>query len=166
MCFKKQPDKWRDFTPTAEYLAVVKDLTSITKLWKYTTDKYDYISDEVDYWKTPLEFMSDEGGRDCEDWSRWYVDILVRIQKLEGARWVLFSGYNNARWGKELNSHAMCIFPYKGKFAVLDVEQFQDGYENYIEAGHRTFPNGITYVEERNYLGEILSKKRKWIGTF
>ena len=166
MCFKRQEDKWQKFIVTKEYLDKVKHLTSIALLLKWTTEKYDYIKDAVDYWKTPIEFMSPEGGRDCEDWARWYLEVLVRIIKIVGARFVLFSGYNYARWGKKLTHHAMCIFPYKGKYAVLDVEQFQAGYKDYIEAGKRTFPDGITRVEERNYLGEILSVKRKWIGTF
>lgn len=112
--------------------------------------------------------LADSGviSHNCEDWARWYVDILVRIQKKEDARFIIHSGYNKARWGDELHHHAICVFKYQGKYAVLDVKQFASGYESHLATGYRMFPDGITRMEIRDWQGKILEKKRKWIGVF
>ena len=163
MCFKKH--KWRKFEPTAEYLSVISGLTSISKLYNYSKENFIYIPELKDYWKNPIEFMNDGGG-DCEDWVRWYVDILVRIVKLEGARFIIHSGYNKKRWGNEVNHHAICVLPYRGKYAVLDVKQFASGYEDYMATGYRTFPDGITRMEVRDWQGKILEKRYQLFGVF
>jgi len=163
MCFRKQPDKWKQFEPTQEYLDTIKPLTSIVKLWDYSKTHFNYKGDIKDYWCTPIEFLAAKDG-DCENWCRWYVDILVRVINQDGARFIIHSGYNKARWGDKLNHHAICVFPYKDKYAVLDVKQFASGYEDYIATGRRMFPDGLTYQEVRDWAGRILSKKRRLFG--
>lgn len=164
MCIFK--DKWpKDFEPTKQYLSVVSRLTSVLKLYNYSKDNFVYIAEKIDHWCDPIEFM-ENGGGDCENWTRWYVDILVRIQKKEDARFIIHSGYNKKRWGDELHHHAICVFKYQGKYAVLDVKQFASGYESHLVTGYRMFPDGITRMVVRDWQGKILEKKRKWIGTF
>lgn len=162
MCFVI--NKWKSFEPTTKYLSVVSELTSILKFHNYSKIHFKYIAEKRDYWHTPVEFM-ENGGGDCEDWARWYVDILVRIQNKDDARFIVYSGYNKARWGDKKMHHAICVFPYQGKYAALDVTQFAFGYESQLATGYRTFPDGITRMEVRDAWGKILEKKRKWIGT-
>jgi len=158
MCFK---NKWQPFTPTQEYLDVVKDLISIKKLHEFLK-KYTWVSEVKDYWKTPYEFMLDSG--DCEDFARFAVDVLVRIIKVE-ARFVIYHGYNKARWqGKK--GHAVCVFPYRGKLAMFSNNSFKSGFDSYIDAGHYTFPDGLKFMEIRDSEGKILSKRNQWIGKF
>ena len=163
MCIKS---KWSNFTPTDEYLSVVSKLTSVDKLYNYS-QKFRYIAEKKDYWKTPVEFMNDGGG-DCEDWARWYVDILVRVQKIE-ARFVIHTGYNKERWGSEIwntKSHAICVFPHNGKLALFSNYEFKTRYKDYIETGYFTFPDGLKYLEIRNWQGKVLSRKFKLFKVF
>lgn len=157
-------NKWKDFEPTGGYLQIVNKLTSITKLHKYS-QKFKYIAEKHDYWKTPLEFMNDGGG-DCEDWARWYVDILVRIQEREDARFVIHGGYNKKRWGNKVVYHAITVLSYQGKLALFSNNEFKMGYKNFLDTGYFTFPDGIKYIEVRNWQGKILEKKHKWFGIF
>jgi hypothetical protein len=163
MCFHK--DKWQRFGPTKEYLDVVNELTSVTKLHNYSKNNFKYIAEVGDHWKTPFEFMNDGGG-DCEDWARWYVDILVRIQKINEARFIVHGGYNKKRWGDKKYHHAICVFPYQGKLALFSNNQFRTGYKDFMAIGYFTFPDGIKYMEVRDWQGKILEKKYKWIGIF
>ncbi len=164
MCFK-QKDKWQKFEPTQEYLDVVKLLTSIVKLWIYSKDNFVYIAEQKDKWKTPIEFMNDGGG-DCEDWARWYVDILVRIIKQDKARFIIYSGYNHEKNGNELKGHAITAFPYYGKLAIFSNNKFYSGFSDYVEIGHKYYPDGLRSMEVRNSEGKILEKKRPLFGTF
>jgi len=158
MCFK---NKWQQFTPTKEYLDVVKDLTSIKKLHEFLK-KYTWVSEVKDIWKTPYEFMLDSG--DCEDFARFAVDVLVRIIKAE-ARFVIYNGYNKARWqGKK--GHAVCVFPYRGRLAMFSNSSFKSGFADYIDAGHYTFPDGLKFMSIRDSEGKVISKRNQWIGKF
>jgi len=158
MCFQ---NKWQQFTPTQEYLDVVKELTSVKKLHEFLK-QYTWVSEVKDYWKTPYEFMLDSG--DCEDFARFAVDVLVRIIKIE-ARFVIYNGYNKARWqGKK--GHAVCVFPYRCKLAMFNNSSFKSGFTDYIDVGHYTFPDGLKYMEIRDWQGKILKKRSRLIGTF
>jgi len=164
MCIGIFKNKWKSFEPTIEYLSVVNGLNSVTKLHQYS-QKFKYIAEKKDYWKTPVEFYNDGGG-DCEDWARWYVDILVRIIKIDGARFVIHSGYDKARWGNKKKCHAICVFPYQGKFGVFSNNQLYIGLSGYEGAGHITFPDGLKYQEIRSWEGKVLEKKYQWFRTF
>ena len=158
-------NKWKSFEPTKEYLDVVSKLTSISKLYDYSKNNFKYIAEKKDYWRTPIEFMNDGGG-DCEDWARWHVDVLVRIQKINEARFVIHSGYNKKVWSNKCMCHAITVFPYSGKLALFSNNEFKIGYKDVIGACKYTFPDGLKYMEVRDWQGKILSKKWKLIGTF
>lgn len=156
-------NKWKDFQPSKKYLSIITNLTSVTKLYQYS-QRFKYIAEKKDKWKTPVEFMNDGGG-DCEDWVRWYVDILVRVIKIDKARFVIHSGYDKSRW-KGIKCHAICCFPYRSKLAVFSNNQLFTGLSSYEGAGHITFKDGLKYMEVRNYLGEVESRRNQWFGTF
>ena len=160
MCFKK--DKWKQFLATAEYLAVVSELDTVEKLSEYTR-WFTFTADVVDMWKTPVEVLENKGS-DCEDFARWYVDILTRVQGITEARFIVYNGLDNK---KRLTGHGVCVFPYQGKLAMFtnNVPPIL-GFKDFIEAGHYFYPNGLKYMECRDYAGKITYKKRKWIGTF
>lgn len=170
MCFKKK-DKWQKFEPTKQYLSIVSGLTSITKLHNYLkqfTPKAEKAG--RDYWKTPWEFIQNKNEpNDCEDFSRFAVDVLHRILNIKGARFVIHSGYDKERWGNNiwnLKCHAICVFPYQGKFAVFSNNQLYTGLNCYEGAGHITFPDGLKFQEIRDWQGKVLSRKFKIFGTF
>jgi len=165
MCIGVLKNKWKKFEPTAEYLSIVSGLTSILKLHNYSKNNFKYIAEKRDKWKAPIEFMADGGG-DCEDWARWYIDILVRIIKVDDPRFVIHSGYNKKRWGDKKMCHAITVLPYSGKLALFSNQIFKTRYQDFIGTGHYTFPDGLKYQEVRDWQGKVLEKKSQWFGTF
>ena len=167
MCTLK--NKWKDFTPTKQYLSIVSGLTSVTKLHNYLKQfKPKAEKPLLDYWKTPVEFVKDGEG-DCEDFARFAIDVLVRIQKINEARFVISSGYDKSRWGNKIwnvKCHAICVFPYKGKMATFDFNKLFIGLSNYEGAGHITFPDGLKFQEIRDWKGKVLKRKFKIFGVF
>ncbi len=154
MCFIR--DKWTKFEPTDKYLSTVKPLTSIVKLHNFIKI-YIYIPEKGDYWKTPIEFLNDGGG-DCDDFARFAVDVLVRIIGIKEAR---FLAYYSSKKG-----HAVCVFPYRGKYSVVSNKQLLHGFANYIDIGNYFFSK-LKRMEIRDWQGKILSKKGwKIFGTF
>lgn len=151
MCFK---DKWQPFTPTKEFLEATKDLTSIKKLHEFLKT-YTWIKEIKDYWKTPEEFLLESG--DCEDFSIFALYVLVKIG-VEEAR---FIAYYTTKKG-----HAICAFPYRGKLAIFSNNKFYSGFNDYIEIGHKYYPDGFKSYEVRDWQGKILEKRHKWIGKF
>lgn len=160
MCIFK--DKWKQFTPTAEYLAVVKDLTTINKLYQFI-QQFKRKEDIKDYWQTPEETLI-LLTYDCDDSMRFTVDVLKRVMGIE-AKGIIQSGYDYERWGKVKHCHAITVFPYQGSLAVFSNKRLYTGINSYEEAGYITFPDGLKYQEVRDWQGKILEKKRKWFGV-
>lgn len=161
-------NRWRKFEPTKEYLSIVKGLTSVDKLHNYLK-QFELKAEKGwnDYWKTPIEFIKNKDEpNDCEDFSIFAVDVLVRIIGIDGARLIIQSGYDKERWGNKCMCHAICVFPYRGKLAVFDFNNLHTGLSSYEDAGRITFKDGLKYQEVRDWKGKILSKKRQWIGIF
>ena len=157
MCFK---NKWTKFTPSTEYLQVVKGLTSVIKLRNFI-QKFQYTGEKGDIWQTPEEFLRNEH-LDCDDFMRFTVDVLVRIIGIEGARALIHYGYKN---GKKLG-HATTVFPYYGKLAMFSNKELKTGFDNYEDACRYTFPDGLKSIVVRDWQGKILSRKSKLIGIF
>lgn len=160
MCIR---NKWTKFIPSNEYLTLVKDITSVTKLHEFI-QRFKRKEDKADYWQTPEETLR-LLTYDCDDSMRFTIDVLKRVMGIE-AEGVIQSGYNYKRWGKVKYCHAITIFPYQGKFAVFSNRKLYIGINNYEEAGYLTFPNGLKYQEIRDWQGKILEKKYKWFGVF
>ena len=156
MCFK---NKWTKFTPSTEYLQVVKGLTSVIKLYNFI-QQFERKEDKTDYWQTPeetLELLT----YDCDDTMRFTVDVLKRIMDIE-AKGVEHYGYKN---GKKLG-HATTVFPYYGKLAMFSNKEFKIGFDSYEDACRYTFPDGLKSIVVRDWQGKILSRKSKLIGIF
>ena len=62
--------------------------------------------------------------------------------------------------------HAITVFPYQGKLAIFSNKELKTGFDSYTDAGHYTFKDGLKSYIIRDYLGKILSKKSKLVGTF
>ena len=170
MCFIFK-NKWKDFEPTAEYLSVVKDLTSVTKLHNYLKQfKWQGEKWFKDYWKTPWEFIQNKDkDNDCEDFARFAVDVLVRIIGIKGARFIIQSGYNKKMWGNwiwNVKCHAICVFEWQGKFAVFSNTKLYTGINSIEDAGKILFKDGLKYQEIRNSEGKILKKRYQLFGIF
>ena len=166
MCIR---NKWTKFIPTTEYLAIVKPLTSVTKLNNFLK-QFKWQGEKGDHWKTPWEFIQNKDkDNDCEDFVRFIIDVLVRVIGIKGARFVIQSGYDKERWGNRIwnvKCHAICVFPYLGKLAVFDNGVLKVGYKSMVETGYITFPDGLKYQEVRDWQGKVLSRKFKIFGTF
>ena len=155
MCIFK--DKWTEFIPTAEYLSEVKNLTTVDKLATYIK-KIKYISDKKDYWQTPVEtFIRGKG--DCEDFARLALDILVHIQKRKNVRFIIYIGTEKGQ------CHAVCVFPYYGKYNVFSNDKYYTHKDNYIDVGHIFYPK-LKYMEVRNSEGKVISRKYRLWGNF
>lgn len=160
MCFKRR-NKWQLFTPTKEYLDAIKDVTTIEKLDTFL-DRIQAKSDVSDHWQTPEETLN-RGTGDCEDYARLAIDILVRIIKIDEARFVVYNGYNR---NNKKGAHVVCVFPYQGKLATFSGSQLLTGYDDYVTVGHEFYPNGLKYMEIRDWTGKVTKRKFKLIGTF
>ena len=164
MCIFK--NKWTKFTPTKEYLDVVKSLTSVIKLYEFI-QQFKRKEDITDYWQNPEETL-ERLTYDCDDVMRFTVDVLKRVMGID-AKGVISSGYDFARWGNKIwnvKCHAITVFPYGGKLALFSNREFKTGYDSYIKACKYTFPDGLKYMEIRDWQGKIVSKKSKLMGTF
>ena len=154
MCFKKR-DKWTKFIPTSTYLATVKTLTSVIKLYNFL-QKFQYTGEEGDVWQTPEEFLKNEH-LDCDDFARFTVDVLVRIIGIKDAKFIAY--YTSSK------GHAVCVFPYRNKYSVFSNKQLLHDFANYTDIGHYFFPKGFKRMVVYDWQGKILEKKRKWIGV-
>jgi len=111
--------------------------------------------------------LADSGviSHNCDDFMRFTVDVLKRVMGIE-ARGVISSGYNKKRWGKKKYCHAITVFPYRGKFALFSNNAFRAGFADYTDACKYTFPDGLKFMEIRDWQGKILERKYNWIGIF
>ena len=158
MCIGILKNKWRQFEPTIDYLSTIKELNTIAKLHKFILS-YEYVSDKKDYWQTPVEtFIRGKG--DCEDFARFTIDVLVRIQGIENARFVVYCGK------RLLEGHAVTVFPYNEKYSMFSNNDLLHQYNNYLEIGHEFYPKGLKFMEIRDWTGKVLSRKWKLFGTF
>ena len=157
MCFVK--NKWTKFTPTDKYLQTVKGLTSVTKLYQFI-QKFQYTGEKGDIWQTPEEFLKNKH-LDCDDFMRFTVDVLVRMIGIKEARGIAY--YEGLIWGK---GHAICAFPYRGKYSVFSNKQLLHGFADYIDIGHKFFPKGFKSIAIRDWQGKILLRKHQWFRTF
>ena len=153
-------NKWKQFEPTAEYLKAIKPLTSIAKLSVYIK-RFKYVADKKDKWQTPVETF-ERGKGDCEDFARFTLDVLVRIQKREDVRFIIYTGYYNE---KKYGAHAVCVFPYRNTYSVFSNTHLYTYKDNYIDIGHIFYPK-LKYMEVRNDEGKIISRKFKLWGSF
>ncbi|MBA7510900.1 hypothetical protein ES705_02889 [subsurface metagenome] len=174
MCwFDLQSKRWRRFKPSKEYLSIINDLITVEKLQNYIK-KFHYEWDTIkilwwkflwDYWQDPGETSIREAG-DCEDSAIFNVDVLGRVQNID-AKLVLFFGWNF----KELDwklwmGHAVCVFPHQGKYSVFCNQSLYHNCNSYLQIGHKYYPDGLKYMECRDWKGNLLSRKFKLFGTF
>jgi len=155
-------NKWKDFEPSEKYLKTVEPLTSVGLLHNFI-QQFKRKEDIKDYWQTPEETLN-RLTYDCDDSMRFTVDVLKRVMGIE-ARGLIHSGYDKSRW-KGIRHHAICAFPYQGKFGVFSNRQLYTDIDSFEDAGKIMFKDGLRYQEVRDWQGKILSKRRKLFGTF
>jgi hypothetical protein len=156
-------NKWRKFTPTQKYLDTVKHIKTITEL-DYFLDRIKYVSDNKDFWQTPEETLS-RGAGDCEDFARFALDVLVRIQKRKDVRFIIYTGYYEKDGKKKYGAHAVCVFPFRKKYSVFSNAKYYTLKDSYIDIGHIFYPKGIKYMVVRNDEGKVISRKFKLWGS-
>jgi len=155
---------WRKFTPTNEYLLAVKDIDTLDKLVTFLKD-IKYNLELKDYWDTPEEVINN-GSCDCDGYARLALDILVRIQKRSNVYFVIYSGYYIKNSVLKRSGHAVAVFPYKDKLAVISNNNLLTGYNTYEDIGHKYYPEGLksmTIVDEN---GKVILNKHNWFKNF
>ena len=161
MCFRR---KWTKFVPTQKYLDTVKYIKTISEL-DYYLDRIVYTSEKADIWQTPEETLN-RGKGDCDDFARLALDILVRVQKRKDVRFVIHTGYYEEDGKDKYGGHAVCVFPYNGKYSLFSNYQCYHNRSDYIDIGHIFYSKGLKYMEVRNDEGKVISRKFKLWGTF
>ena len=156
--------KWKKFTPTAQYLAVVEDIKTINQLDTFM-DKIKYVSEKVDKWDTPEEVILN-GSCDCDGYARLAMDILERVQNRKDVRFVYYEGYYMEDGKQKRSAHAVAVFTYLGKLAVFDNNRLMINKDSYEDIGHIFYPKGLKYVTIINSKGKIVSSRHLWFGTF
>ncbi|MBA7544282.1 hypothetical protein ES705_36634 [subsurface metagenome] len=174
MCwFDLQARRWQQFKPSEEYLSIVSGFTTVEKLHNYIK-RFHYEWDVIkilwwkflwDYWQDPEQTLKREAG-DCEDSAIFNADVLGRVKNID-AKLILFFGYNRKRFGwKFWMGHAVCVFPYQGKYSVFCNQSLYHNSDNYLQIGHRYYPDGLKYMEVRDWRGNLISRKVKLFGVF
>ena len=171
--FNLQSRRWRKFKPSKEYLSIVNGLTNIEKLCNYI-QRFHYEWDTIkilcwnilwDYWQTPEQTL-DRAAGDCEDSAIFNCDVLGRVQNID-AKLVLYFGYNRKRFGwKFWMGHAVCVFPYQGKYSMFSNQELTRDYDSHLQIGHKFYPDGLKYMESRDWKGNLLDRKYKIFGVF
>ena len=166
--------KWKNWKPTDEYLSVVKNYNTITKLqtlmgkFKYKWDKTKILFWEIlwDSWQMPDESLAKMEG-DCEDAAILAIDVLGRIQEREDARFMLVFGYREVDGKRKYDGHAITSFEDgNGKYNIFTNNKVEYGFKDLLSIGHKFYPLGLKYHEIRNWHGKVLSRKFRIFGTF
>jgi len=155
---------WQKFEPSEKYLSAVKDITTVNKLDEFL-DKIKYVSEEKDYWETPEEVI-ENGECDCDGYARLAMDILERIQHRENVRFILYDGYYMKDGKKKRSGHAVAVFDYMGKLAVISDHILIANKDNYEDIGHLFYPKGLKFIIALDSNGKITYSKNKWFGIF
>jgi len=165
MCLFK--DKWPKEDLTKEYIKATKGIKSITKL-NYFIVPFKRKEDKKDYWQSPSETYQKKT-YDCEDMAIMVLDILTRVIGIRKAWFIIYGGYYKTKEGeRKYSAHAVVIFEHNNKLLNCEYSNkkltFLKQGMNMIKNGYRHYPEGLKYYERRNPEGEIIEKKRKWIG--
>ena len=164
MCFFPK-DKWQKFEPTQNYIDVVSKLDTIEKLHDYMIKNIRYVSDEKDYWQVPEETLIRCAG-DCEDFARFAIDVLVRVQKIDNVRWIFYVGYYRVNGKNIRKGHAVCVFPEDEHYNVFSNDSLLKCFDNYVDIGHDFYPFGLKRMEIRNWQGKMIDLRVNYLGTF
>lgn len=102
----------------------------------------------------------------CEDFARFAIDVLVRVQKRKSVRFICYFGYQLVNGKMVKTGHAVTVFPHNEKYSVFSNNSLLHQYNNYIDIGHEFYPDGLKRMEIRDWQGNVLETKRKWFGMF
>ena len=154
MCITFTKNKWQKFTPTEAYLAKVKPIDTLQKLYVFIQG-FTRLNDVKDYWQTPEQTLKLKT-YDCEDMAIFCQDILVRM----GIDAVVAMYKGTGKIG-----HAVCVFPYAGQYSFFSNKRRYNGYTDYIQIGHHYYPElKRMYIYDNK--GKIIQKKVSLFGTF
>ena len=88
------------------------------------------------------------------------------MQKRKNVRFICYFGYHLIDGKKVRTGHAVCVFPYNGKYSVFSNNSSLHQYNNYIDIGHEFYPDGLKRMEIRDWQGNVLETKRQIFGVF
>jgi len=178
---KPDPDphfhKWQQVDTTTErwkdYCDYMKKITSDTlvalemKFYKWVSD-WDLFH-KLDYWDLPDEVYINKKA-DCDGLARLTGDMLGRFVKVPEVWWLEYYGfYRHYYYDKETDDwgyvvkaggHAITVYKKDGKLlAFSNTSWWHDqNFQDFIEIGEQTFPEGLYWVIARNWS----SGKMQW----
>ena len=160
--------KWQlvnETTPRwVKYLQGMKYITSDT-LMALEMTHYNWVSDwdlfnKEDYWDLPDEVYENKKA-DCDGLARLTADGLSRFAKVPEVWWCEFYGYyryyylKDDKWTYdiELGGHAITVYERNGKLTAFSNTSWwvDKGFNDYVDIGELTFPEGIILIRCRHW---------------
>jgi len=153
-------ERWKDYS---EYMKRITSDTLVALEMKF----YKWVSDwdlfhKLDYWDLPDEVWKNKKA-DCDGLARLSGDMLGRFVKIPEVWWMEYYGFyrhyyydqETDKWGYVVKAGGHAITVYKKDEKLLafsntswwNTQDFQD----FIEIGEQTFPEGIYWVICRHW---------------
>jgi hypothetical protein len=173
-------DRWKNYCEymkkiTSDSLLAVELQKKILVdgVWKRF---YRWVSDwdlfhKLDYWDQPDEVWK-RGTADCDGFARLVCDVLGRFAKYLDVWWLEVYGFYrkyyqdpNGDWHYKVVSggHAICVYKRNGKLLAFSNTSWwnERNFQNFIEIGEQTFPEGIYLAVCRHWETGVMQWKKK-----
>jgi len=156
----KTTERWADY---CEYMQKITSDTLVALEMKF----YKWVSDwdlfhKFDYWDLPDEVYVNKKA-DCDGLARLTSDMLGRFVKIAEVWWLEYYGFyrqyyydkETDKWDYKVKAggHAITVYKKDGKllaFSNISWWNTQD-FQDFIEIGEQTFPEGIYWVIARDW---------------
>lgn len=155
--------KWRQVDTTTErwknYCEYMKKITSDTlvaqemKLYKWVSDWS--LWNKPDHWALPDEVWVNKKD-DCDGLSRLSGDMLGRFVKVPEVYWMEYYGFYRKYYQEDsewlykvvVGGHAITVYKKDEKLLAFSNTSWwnKQNFQNFIEIGELTFPEGIYHV--------------------
>ena len=165
-------------TSTSRWAAYVEYMTNTKKITKDSLlalelmktingeKHYVWTAEIGDYWDLPDEVW-ESGKVDCDGFARLTADVLGRFIKCPYVWWLGYYGYyryyflKDDKWqySLKLGGHAITVYKKNEELLAFSNTQWwwNNGFEDFIDIGEMTFPEGIIHVECRHWeTGELV----------
>ena len=151
-------ERWKNY---CEYMKKITSDTLVALEMKF----YQWVSDwdlfhKLDYLDLPDEAWSNKKA-DCDGLARLTSDMLGRFVKIPELWWLEYYGFyreyyeSNGQWLYKVKAagHAITVYKKDGKLLAFSNTSWWNNlnFQNFIEIGEQTFPEGIYWVLCRHW---------------
>jgi len=158
-------DRWAAYF---DYMQkITKDSLMALEMMKTVDGNKHYIwtSEFFEYWDLPDEVWQ-KGTADCDGFARLTADGLGRFAKYPDVWWCGYYGYyrnyflKDDKWQYEikLGGHAITVYKKEGELLAFSNTNWwwNENFQDFVSVGEMTFPEGIAYIECRNWETGVL----------